>query len=147
MKYDLFDEAKILDNLLLEIAAYDVTGGLFPIVQSEESQRELYVKVAKRFNQFKRGIQLGEYSLESIQADVVSKSGPFFRKSMTEEEAIEELVNPKTSKEDISGKYTQDTILIIEEILKSLKNKDGKNANKLDSDLPPLPPEDKQNAF
>ena len=96
MKFNLsnsFDEARILDSMLLEMAAYDVTGGLVPIINKENYQ-DTCNQIFKRFNQFKRGIQLGEYTFESIKDNILSKNGPYPQKKISDEEAVEELINP-----------------------------------------------------
>ena len=120
MKSDSFDEAKLLDNLLFDIAIYDVTGGLIPLVENKKAYRDIYLRASFRFNHFKRLIQLGECTFESIRDIVLARNGPYAQKRQSDEEAVEELLNP-SPKARITPKQAKAAIATMEDMIAMLK--------------------------
>lgn len=117
MKYESFDEARLMDSLLFEMAMYDVTNGLIPIIESKEDYQKLYVQVSRRFNQFKKWIQLGESNFEAIRDSVLSRNGPYVQKQKTDEQVIDELIHPpKMTEED-----TKQAITTMEQMIDILR--------------------------
>jgi hypothetical protein len=66
-----------MDQALQQLAAYDVTGGMIATPDSMEEAIELQLRIASRFNYFKKLIQNGSCTFEFIKNTVLDKNGPF----------------------------------------------------------------------
>jgi hypothetical protein len=73
MKMSL-DEARKRDKLIYDLALYEVTKGLIPTKVNSEVAQDLGTGINKQFNQFKRLLQSGEYTLEELENDVASRN-------------------------------------------------------------------------
>lgn len=107
MKYYSIDEVANMDKDLNYLAFYEVTKGMYHVIESGEKYTELQKKVAKKFNEFKKMIQCGECSLEFITQQVLKKNGPFSRPKETEPtspEAFKEAEEWEIHEEDVKKK-------------------------------------------
>jgi hypothetical protein len=68
------EEAKLLDQKILSLASYDVTNGLMPILKSSSEMVTFQRDIFERFNQYKKLIQAGEFTLDQLEADVVARN-------------------------------------------------------------------------
>jgi hypothetical protein len=139
MKFDSFDDTRTIDTMLFELAMYDITKGLLPIIDSKEAYQKLSIDAVKRFNYFKRQIQLGEYTFDSIRDDVLTRNGPYYQKNLTDDEIIDDLLVPKKDKpvEVMTRNQANDAIIAMEEMIRilkrnSVKNLDGFNDEDID---------------
>jgi hypothetical protein len=71
-----FDEAQSRDEFIMDLAFYDVTKGLIVKTNDISEVIALQDKAFEKFNQFKIQIQHGEFTLEQLEDDVVSRNGP-----------------------------------------------------------------------
>jgi len=71
------DDVFKIDQLLHQLASYEVTGGKMVVPSSFEEVYELNKKTADKFNYFKMLIQKGECSIDFIKERVLRKNGPF----------------------------------------------------------------------
>ena len=65
-------EAKIRDRLIYDLALYATSGGMMMTELNAEALMTTHKKVSEKFNQFKKLIQLGEYTLAELEAEVVA---------------------------------------------------------------------------
>ena len=72
-----FDDVMKLDQSLQYLASYEVTGGKMIVPTSAEAFAELNIKIAQKFNYFKKLIQTGECNLDFIKFQVLYKNGPY----------------------------------------------------------------------
>jgi hypothetical protein len=93
------------DNQLFQLASYEVTGGLMILPSSIEEAMELQQSIFKKFNYFKRLIQIGESTLEELHESVLRKNGAIFgvEKQKRKEDDIDELVE-KINEKDLIKK-------------------------------------------
>jgi len=71
------DDVFKIDQLLHQLAFYEVTGGKIILPDSMEYAYEIQKKVAKKFNYFKTLIRSGECSIDFIKNRVLQENGPF----------------------------------------------------------------------
>jgi len=81
------------DNQLQLLAVYDVAHGLIITYNTAEKEMVLRNLMAQKFNMFKRGIQVGEYTFEELRDYVLRKNGPYRQDLPTDEEEIDRLQN------------------------------------------------------
>lgn len=72
-----FDEVMRMDQALQQLAAYDVTGGMIATPDNMDEAIDLQVRIASRFNYFKKLIQNGSCSFDFIKNTVLDRNGPF----------------------------------------------------------------------
>ena len=72
-----FDEVIKLDRSLQFLASYDVSGGKIVLPKTMEEMSAINVKIANKFNYFKKLIHDGECTFEYIKNTVLSKNGPY----------------------------------------------------------------------
>jgi len=72
-----FEDVKKLDNALYHLASYVTTKGLILVPKSEEDMLDMEDRIARKFNELKRKIQLGECTFEFLKEDILSRYGPF----------------------------------------------------------------------
>jgi len=67
-------EARRRDKLIYDLAFYEVTQGMMLTEMSSEGIIALHKKIAKTFNHFKKLVKSGEYHLDELEEDVVSRN-------------------------------------------------------------------------
>ena len=92
--YPTFEDAIRGDQMIYQLATYDVTNGMILAPSSMEEVTEIQRKIAKRFNHFKKLIQTKEMTYEELSGMVSLKNGPFHDedRKLTEEQAIDKLI-------------------------------------------------------
>ena len=71
------DDVFRIDQLLHQLASYEVTGGRIVVPSTIKEAFELQKKTAETFNYFKALIQRGECSVDFFKNKVLKKNGPF----------------------------------------------------------------------
>jgi len=79
--YPTFDDALQGDQILYQLASYDVCGGMIFAPQNLEEFNDFQKRVAKRFNHFKKLIQNKETTFEDLSVSVALRNGPFYNKN------------------------------------------------------------------
>lgn len=77
MKDPSINDVFYIDQLLHQLASYEVTRGLIVVPKSVEEAMELQQKTADKFNYFKTLIRKGECTIDFIKYQVLKKNGPY----------------------------------------------------------------------
>ena len=85
-------EARKRDKLIYDLALYEVTKGLIPTKVYSEIAQKLGTSINKKFNQFKRLLQSGEYTLEELEYDVASRNSATPKSNMVSIDKVDEFV-------------------------------------------------------
>jgi hypothetical protein len=67
-------EARRRDKIIHDLAFYETTQGMMLTEMSAEGVINLHRQIAKKFNEFKKLVQSGEYSIEELENDVTSRN-------------------------------------------------------------------------
>jgi hypothetical protein len=81
------------DSQLQLLAVYDATHGLIVTYNTAEEEMAFRNLMIRKFNMFKRGIQLGEYTFEELRDYVLRKNGPYRQNVLTDDQEIDRLQN------------------------------------------------------
>jgi hypothetical protein len=101
MNNDLFEEAIRNDKTLQYLASYDVTCGNMFVPKTPEEIDELNLKIANKFNYFKKLIRSGECTLDFISQTVLLRHGAFVQdKKKNVEDVYHDII--KNEKKPIS---------------------------------------------
>lgn len=100
-KNNIFDEAIRIDKTIQYLANYEVTGGNIVYPTTPEEADELNIKIANKFNYFKKLIRSGECTLEFLSANVLYKNGPFVQsKKKNIDDIYEDIVGNNLNESD-----------------------------------------------
>jgi hypothetical protein len=87
-----FSELMDMDDMLFQLASYEASEGLVPLLTTQEDVLAFKMKSSKIFNEYKLGIQRGSFDLHYIK-NRVSKFGPILAKYNSEDEVIDDMFN------------------------------------------------------
>jgi len=87
-----FKDLMDMDEELFQLASYEASEGLIPILSTPEEVDALKQKVSKIFNEYKLGIQRGSFDLHYIK-NRVSKYGSILSKYKNNEEQYDAILN------------------------------------------------------
>ena len=79
MRTPSLDDVFKMDQLLHQLASYEISEGRIIVPKSLEEAMELQKKTADKFNYFKTLIQSGECTMDFIKYCVLKKNGPFHK--------------------------------------------------------------------
>lgn len=105
------DDVFRLDQLLHQLASYEVTGGKIAVPSSFEEAFELNKKTAEKFNYFKNLIQKGECTIDFIKERVLRKNGPFPKEihaAIDNPDLMEKILGWQKEEEDSKEDKPQD---------------------------------------
>jgi hypothetical protein len=100
------DEVFRVDQLLYQLASYEVSGGKLIVPNSIEAAFKFQKKTAEKFNYFKSLIQKGECSIDFIKNKVLTKNGPFPKEPFVTIDNLDSVNNVATDKpEELSEDF------------------------------------------
>jgi hypothetical protein len=94
-----FEEATRIDQLIYQLAAYEIANGYIMVPKDLDETYEYQNKIANKFNHFKRLIQNGEMTILELSSMVTKKNGPYYLKKTTVEEDIDAMTEVTEAKE------------------------------------------------
>jgi hypothetical protein len=125
MNNDLFEESIRNDKTLQYLASYDVTCGNMFVSKTQEEIDELNLKIANKFNYFKKLIRSGECTLDFISQTVLLRHGAFVQdKKKNIEDIYHDII--KNEKKPISEQDNKIIDKLLNASYKVAKNKKRK---------------------
>lgn len=115
-----FDEVIKLDQTLQYLAAYEVTGGKLLIPKHVDELAHISIKIANKFNYFKKLIQDGECTFDFIKNTVLTKNGAFPQNKINIDIDNPNCFKELDTQEALPSK--NNTQLFVEKLLGSLFN-------------------------
>jgi hypothetical protein len=90
-----YDEIRHMDQILYELAMYEVSGGMAQTHVDRQEMIDFIHKIDLKYNEFKRKIRCGEYTFEFIRDYIMLKNGAVKQqsKNMTVEEEVEDFLS------------------------------------------------------
>lgn len=106
------DDIMKWDNILFQLAAYEVSKGLMILPVSTDEALDLQNKICDKFNYFKRLIQSGEMPLASIQKTVLLRNGAIFdldkkKNDMMDVDKLSQFLDEEEKKKDDLGAFNK----------------------------------------
>lgn len=126
-----FEDAINIDQLIYQLAAYDVSNGLIFIPKDMDEVFELQKNIAKRFNNFKRLIQDGEMTYEELNKMVALRCGPFSfpERKMSMEKIVDEVTNVSLKEPNRNEISESDARLALAQLFGEILGMAGNNNN------------------
>jgi hypothetical protein len=90
------------DQFIMSLASYDISKGLTEI---PTDIHDFSKKIQKKFIQFKKSVQNGEFSIRELEIMVVKANGPFLDTNlgMTDDEILDEMSHKEKNDEKTNG--------------------------------------------
>jgi hypothetical protein len=117
-----FEEATKIDQLIYQLAAYEIANGYIMVPKDMDETYEYQSKIANKFNHFKRLIQNGEMTILELSSMVTKKNGPYYLKKTTVEEDIDAMTGGMNTV-DNDSEYRNDGL--IQQIFRNLIASNG----------------------